>query len=261
MRKLIAATLLWFAGCAMADFRAAEEMLRQHKYYNAIEHYITFVRANPEHRRAPEALYQAGNIQQVMLDEPDKALLTYQKLVSLYPVNEYTLRAQRRVAELQKDHFANIHQAIIEYEKLLHAAPNHPDAAEFQFEIAKCYTMLHNFDQAFVEYRTLVEKYPTYTKMDEVYFKTGDNAYIAGKYADAITAYETVERRYPNSPLRARAIFGIAQSYEGMDDIANAKRRYKEIEKEYPSPTVVSIRLAGLERREAKMNKPGAPLK
>jgi TolA-binding protein len=261
MRKVLTAIALISLGCAMADFRAAEEMLRQHKYYNAIEHYLTFVRANPEHRRAPEALYQAGHTQQILLNEPEKAMGTYQKLVALYPVSEYTLRAQRRVAELQKDHFGNLHQAIVEYEKLLHASPDHPEAPEFQFEIAKCYTLLHNFDQAAIEYRSLVEKYPSYAKLDEVHFRMGDSAYIAGKYNDAIAAYEVVERKYPSSLLRARAIFGIAQSYEGMDDIPNARKRYKEIEKEYPSPKVVAIRLAGLAKREAKRNQSGAPIK
>lgn len=261
MRRLLILCLACLLGCAMADFRAAEEMLRQRKYYNAIELYFAFVRENPEHRRAAEALYQAGHVQQVMLDEPEKALLTFGKLVASYPVNKHTLLAQRHIAELQKDRFSNLHQAIIEYEKLLHAAPKDEAAPDHQFQIAKCYTLLHNIEQAAIEYETLIEKYPTYEKLDEAYFEMGNNAYIGGKYKSAIASYEVVEKKHPPSPFRVRAIFGIAQSYEGMDDVANAKRRYKEIEKEYPSPRVVAIRLAGLEKREAKRNKKGVPIK
>lgn len=248
-------------GCATADFRAAEELLRQRKFYNAIEFYLSFVRGHPDHRRATEALFEVGNIQQVMLNEPEKALTTYRKLVSSYPVGDYTVLAQRRVADLQKNQFANYHQAIIEYEKLIHAAPNHSDAPTFQFEIAKCYTLLHNFDQAAIEFEALLKRYPTYDRMDEVFFEMGNNAYIGGKYDKAVAAYETVARKLPQSVFRVQAVFGAGSAYEEMDDVENARKRYKEVEKEYPSPKVVTIRLAGLEKREAKKNKPGAPVK
>ncbi|MFH1262444.1 MAG: tetratricopeptide repeat protein [Pseudomonadota bacterium] len=247
--------------CTTSDFRSAEEMLRHRKFYNAIELYLSFVRDHPDHRRATEALFQVANIEQMMLNDPAKALVTYRKLVSAFPVSEYTILAQRRVADLQKNHFANFHQAIVEYEKLIKIVPNHADAPAFQLEVARCYTLLHNFDQAAIEYQTLLKKHPNYDKLDEAYFEMANNAYIAGKYDRAIAAYEAVSAKYPKSLLRVQAIFGAASSYEEIDDIDNARRRYKEIEKEYPSPKVVAIRLAGLEKRERMRNKPGVPIK
>lgn len=240
---------LW--SCSTGDFRAAKEMVRHQKFYNAIEFYLSFVRSHPEHRRAPEALFEAGNIQQMILNEPAKAIATFQMLVSNYPVSEYTMKAQRRVAEIQKNHFANYRQAIIEYEKLIRANAPPAEAAMYQFEIAQCYTLLHNYDQAAIEYQALVSKYPK-ENLDEVYFQMGNNAYINGKYEDAIQAYREMVGRYPKSSFRTQAVFGMGNAYEEMNDFENARLRYESVQKDYPSPKVVEIRLQALAQREKK---------
>jgi TolA-binding protein len=258
-RPLLVA-LAFLAGCSMSDFRAAEEMVRDRKFYNAIENYLVFVQNHPNHRRAPEALLDVGNIQQMVLNEPEKAVGTYQKLVSSYPVSDTTLLAQRRLAELQKGHFQNYHQAIIEYEKLLHTQPHGKDSASYQFEIAQCYTLLRKYDQAAIEYKTLIEKYPNFERMDEVYFQLGNNAYIGGKYEEALAAYETVEKRYPSSSMRFQATFGAGSAYEELEEWGKAREKYNAVLKDYPSPGVVEIRLRGLEKRFAKKNKAGTPI-
>src|SRR5580765_79542 len=101
MRKTFSILWICLFSCVTADFRSAEEMLREQKYYNAIELYLSFVREHPEHRRAPEALLQVANIHMTMLNDPKKALSTYQALVAKYPVNKFTLRGQQKIAELQ----------------------------------------------------------------------------------------------------------------------------------------------------------------
>jgi TolA-binding protein len=245
-------------GCTTREFRAAQEMLRQQKFYNAIELYLSFVREKPDHRKAPEALLNVGYIQENMLDEPKRALETYQTLVSRYPINKYTIAGQRRVAEIYKTHFSNYRQAVVEYEKLLHAAPEDPEAPQYQFEIARSYTLLHNYEQAAVEYENLLKTYPKYDELDEVYYQMGNNAYIGGKYSDAINAYKTALERFPKSKLKVQIIFSLGAAYEEMDDWENARAQYHLVENQYPSPKVVEIRLKGLAAREKKKSAIGA---
>lgn len=239
----------------MSDFRKAQKMAEKRKFYNAIELYLSFVHTHPRHEKSPQALFEVGRLQQMVLDEPRKAVESYRKLVSSYPVNKYTIQAQRRLAEIYKKDFSKYHQAIIEYEKLLHAAPGYSDAAFIQFEIARCYTLLHNYSQAAIEYEKLIKKHPKYDRLAEVYFEMGNNAYIGGRYKAAVKAYQTVEDRFPKSPFRVQATFGMANAYEEMDDIKNARLKYKEVLKDYPSPKVVQIRLQGLLKREQKRKK------
>lgn len=255
--------LLLVVGCATADFHAAEEMVRQQKFYNAIELYMSFAKAHPQNRRAPEALYEVGNIQQMMLNEQDKAMATFRSLVANYPVNEYTLKAQKRVAEISKDHFANYRQAIIDFEKLIRADPKGPEAPTYQLEIAKCYTLLHNYDQASIEYHTILTTYPGYAKLDEVYFEMGNNAYIKGDYTAAIEAYRTVESKFPKSQYRVQAVFGLGNAFEEIDAFDDALGEYEKVLKTYPARKVVQIRIQGLEERRKKKMKisPGAVLR
>ncbi len=255
--------VLGWIGCATSDFRAAEEMVRQRKFYNAMEFFLSFAGKHSEHRRAPEALFRVGSIQQLVLDEPKKALESYRLLVSSYPVNDYTIQAQRRIAEIQKNNVANYHQAVVEYEKLLRAAPNHSEAPRFQFEIAQCYTLLHKYEQASLEYQVLIEKYPNYKNLDEVFFHVGNNAYIEGKYRRSIEAYETVVNRFPKSAFAVQAVFGSASAHEELDEFSEAEERYLKVQTDYPAPRVVEIRLKGLKERREKKNrrKPGVPIR
>lgn len=249
-------TTLSLLACVTAEFREAEALVRQQKFFSAIEMYLSFVRDHPRNRRAPEALYEAGSLQLTMLGESEKAQTTFRALVSNYPVGEYTLKAQQRIAEVQKHYLSNYQQAIIEYEKLLQAAPNHPLAPAHQFEIAQCYSLLHNHTQAAVEYKELVEKYPNFDRLDEVYWQMGSNAYIGGNYADAISAYQATLDRFPKSSFRVQAVFGLGTAYEEMEDFPKARDYYTQVLRDYPSPGVVEVRLRGLAAREQKKNAP-----
>ena len=261
--SVLGLTALLVTACSPRELNDAKAMVRQQKFYNAIELYMSFANQNPTHRRAPEALFEAGNIQQMILNEQEKAISTFRTLVGNYPVSEYTLKAQRRVAEIQKNYFANYAQSIIEYEKLLRADPQNAEAPSYQFEIAQCYTLLHNYDQAAIEYQTLVNQYPKDERLDEVYFQMGNNAYINGKYTEAISAYEILIQRFPKSPLLPQARFGIGNSYEEMNEFAKARAEYQAVLNNYPSPKVVGIRLQALAERERKKSQlaPGSHLR
>ncbi|MCB0307743.1 MAG: tetratricopeptide repeat protein [Bdellovibrionales bacterium] len=249
-----------FQGCSSLELNEAQESLREGKYYIAVEHYMSFAKNHPKHRRAPEALLEVGNIQHSVLGEPDKAILTYEKLVSSYPVNTYTLSAQRKIAEIHKNHFSNYHEAIIEYEKFLHAAPDHEETPAIIMELAHCYTLIHDFKQAEIEYDRLIRDYPKFNRLAEVYFQKGNNDFISGRYEKSIKNYQNVVEHFKDSDLRPQAIFGMANAYEEMDDFKKAKEFYHKILNTYPSPNVVKIRLKGVEDRERRKNS-GAALK
>ena len=228
-------------------------MVRQQKFYNAIELYLSFVKDYPQHRRAPEALFEVGNIQQTMLNDTKKAATTYRKLVSKYPIGRFTLMAQRRIAELEMNTHADYRQAIVEFEKLIQAAPNDPNAAAYQLEIARGYTRLHNYEQAAVEYKALVTKYPKFDGLDEAYFQAGNNAYIWGKYEEAVSSYRTVIERFAGSKFRIESLFGLGQAYEEMEFWDQARESYGKVLKEDPSrKKIIETRLAGLSSREKK---------
>lgn len=240
-------------GCSnFSDFKKAKDLVRERKFYNAIEYYLAFVTKHPNHPRSPEALFEIGNIQQMMLGEVDKSIETYRKLVENYPINSYTVKAQRRIADIFKNNYSNYRQALTEYDKLIRAVPTDESAPEVQFEIADCYTLLHEYDQADLEYQNLIEKYPSYENIEEVYVKKGTNAYISGKYSMAIQNYDKVLSLFPETKFKTDVIFGLASSYDELDDFEKASLYYRQIQNSYPSPKVIEIRLAGMEKRKQK---------
>lgn len=254
MKHLIGILLvIVLIGCSnFSDFKKAKDLVRERKFNNAIEYYLSFATKHSSHPRAPEALFEIGSIQQMMLGEVDKSIETYRKLVENYPVNTYTVLAQRRIADIYKNNYSNYRQALTEYDKLIRAVPNDKSAAEVQFEIADCYTLLHEYDQANMEYEMLIEKYPTYDRMEEVYVKKAGNAYIAGKYDLAIDDYNRILQLFPNTKFKIDVIFGLGSSYDELDEFEKAKQNYLQIRDTYPSPKVIDIRLAGIEKRKQK---------
>ena len=226
--------------------------MRERKFYNAIEYYMSFAYKHPEHPRAPEALFEIGNIQQLMLGETDKAIETYRKLVASYAINVYTIQAQRRIADIFKNNYSNYRQALTEYDKLIRAVPADKDAPAVQYEIADCYTLLHEYDQADLEYQALIEKYPAYENMEQVYFKKANNAYISGKYDKAIEDYQKILQLFPETKFKTDVLFGLGSSYDEMEDFDQAKNFYAQVKDTYPTPRVVEIRMQGLEKRRQK---------
>lgn len=243
---------LMSSSCAYYAFLRAENFIRQGKFYLAIEEYVSFAQERPSHTKAPEALFEAARLQRLMLNKPEEAIKTYMALVRNFPVNDYTSRAQKALADLYKNQFANCHQAIVEYEKFLRTAPEHAEAPLARFEIAQCYARLHKHDQAMLEYEQLIREYPQYEKMDEVFFAMGSNAYIKGDYDKALKLYDALIQRYPDSVYYAQGIFGIASTYEEMDNFQNARLFYQKALPIYPSKKVVEIRLKAVESRQKR---------
>jgi hypothetical protein len=86
--------------------------------------------------------WKSGNIQQMMLGEVDKSIETYRKLVASYPINTYTIQAQRqRWRYFQKQLF----QLPAGFHRVRQIDSSRADmiqsAAEVQFELADCYTL------------------------------------------------------------------------------------------------------------------------
>lgn len=240
-------------GCSLnSDFSEAKKLVRERKFYSAIEYYISFAHKHPDHPQAPQALFEVGNIQQMMLGELEKSIETYRKLVASYPINTYTIQGQRRIADIYKNNFSNYRQALTEYDKLIQAVPDHQDAPFVQFELADCYTLLHQYEQANLEYETLLERYPRFENMEEVYLKKADNSYISGKYEQAIEDYHKLNQLFPESKFKTDALFGLASSYDELDEFEKAKSLYDEVMGTYPSRKVIEIRLQGLEKRRQK---------
>ena len=214
------------AGCGTAEFGQARDSLRDGKYYIAMEHYLSFVKNHPKHRRAPEAIFEVGNLQHMVLGEPEKAVETFQNLVKAYPVGPYTLAAQKRLAEIHKNVFSDYQRAIIDYEKFLHAAPNHKDTPDVLMELAHCYTLTHNFAQAEIEYDRLIRAFPKYPRLDEAYFQKGNNYFISGDYEKAVATYQYIPRAFTQSHVVPQAIFGMANAYEEMDDFEHRSEEH-----------------------------------
>lgn len=246
---------LSLCSCLRSDFDRAGQKVREGKFYLAIEYYLSFAQKNPHHRKAIESLFLVGNIQKEILHEPQKAALTFQKIVSSFPLSPQTLKAQKTLADILNLTLQDYQRAVVEYEKFLQLSPKHKDAPEVLFQKAQCYGFLRKYAQANQEYKTLIETFPKYEKIQDVLLAYGNNAYIGGQYDVAIKNYAQLLNAHPSESLLAQAQFGIAASYEEIDEFNLAKKYYQDSKKNYPTPNVIDIRLVGLEKRRLKKEK------
>ncbi len=234
------------------DLSQAEKFKEQGRYRSALESYLFFARAHPDHKKVPYALLEAGRIYLFNLHEPHKAFGVLKQLVANFPKSNYTISAQKLIADIAKNHLGDYRQAIVEYQRLIDIDVNSPHNAEYQLQIAKCYSELGDYKQAFVEYQALLKNYPSSKFVKDALYGIASSLYIQGRYEEAMDYYKKLLKSDIDKKTAVQVRFGLASCYEEMDEYDKALEEYRAIEKDYPTPAVVRIRINKIEERMAK---------
>lgn len=90
----------------LADLRVGDAYYKAERYEEAVLAYDDFIRLHPKNEAVPYALYQMGMVYFDQMLTPDrdptfarKAMETFQRLIKLYPRNEWAAKAQPRLQE------------------------------------------------------------------------------------------------------------------------------------------------------------------
>jgi len=217
--------------------------------------YFSFIREHPKSRKVTEALFKMGDITYQYIGDAHSGLRYFRELVSNYPVDKYTVLAQERIAEIYKGKLNDCDRAIVEYQKLIDWDPISKRASYFLYQIASCYMQIRNYPQALIEFESVLKKYPDSDYGGPTIYQIGTIHYINSEYDKAMSHYRMVMNQYKDSKYFKQAKFGLANCFEEKEEFEKALGIYKELLKDYPSKKVIQIKIAGIEKRKKKLNR------
>ena len=198
------------------------------------------------HARLAEVLW-------VGLDDPRGAAEIYRRLVAQAPQAEASWIARERLAELARNHFGDVHEAIAHWQAL--ATSGRPGADLFAMRVARAYVRLHDYEQARQEALALAQRSPDGAETDDALFLVATAWQLEGKHDEAVAAFEEVERRWPDTDIAARARYQIGQSRASQRDWDAAQAALLEALESHPDPWRVQAELARVRKHLAEERK------
>lgn len=275
-KLLIALLALLLASCspnsAKKEYVLAEKLWTDGNYAASVNEFEKVYARDPHGKLGLQALFRAATTQAFFLLQYSDAIRKYRTYAEITSDQDASWEARVQIGELLFSKLELYDEAIQHYQTLLQKRPNDPDAALFQFRIAKSRFFLWRFDEAIRSYRELIRVYPKTPWAEKSAYELGVTYYTRGEqggggrvgakgntgievYQDAIDAFESFLKKYPQSPLVPQARFGIASCLEEMDQLEAAYHAYEALKSTYPSPSVIQVKLVRLRERKAQRSR------
>ncbi len=124
------------------------------------------------------------------LNQPERAIGTYQELLKKHPTVKLAAEAQWRIAHLRHTVLHQLPLAIDAYKKVADNFPTSSYAAEALFHIANLNREAKKYQQALTTYDTIVEKYPNFWNMHAVFYWSGICYEETRNYTEALNAFK-----------------------------------------------------------------------
>ena len=234
-------------------FQKGLTLRQEAKYAAAVELFITLHDEYPDFIRAPQALFQAAEIQDLYLGRYSGALLTFLLLERDFPAVAEVVPARQKVAVLYKYRLNDCSQAIAVYQKVLEQSGQEND--QLQYEVADCYFRLNNFEQARIEFESLLKNYPQSTLLAEVQYRIAMTYALEGKLPEAAAAYRLVMEHWGESPYVLEARFGLATVLEEQEKLVEALKILEDLAEIYPKQDILERKTTQVRERIEKKKK------
>jgi TolA-binding protein len=235
------------------DFARAEALVEQGEYQRAADSFRSLYDRHPGFARAPEALFQSGEIQNLYLKRYHEALLAYLLVEKDYPESEFFRRAQAQVADIYKNRLRDYSRSIVAYQKLLDGGTQDLDSV--QYEVADIYFRLNNFEQARIEFESLLKNYPESSLVPEVQYRIGVAYSLEEAPAEAEAAFRAVIKEWPDSSYAVEARYGLAAVLEDQEHLRLALQVLEDLQGVYPNEEALAQRTEQVRERIRKKKK------
>lgn len=257
------------AACLSRDveerFREGTELLFENRYEDAESYFLALAREldrenGPERDRLrARALYQAGRIERLYLNQPRRAVANLREALKLDPQAPYAFNARRAIGRIFQDRLFDYRSAALEFERMLQLFPNRPGIERYRYRIAQCYFQLQDFEQARAESQLLLQKVPQGPLALQTRLLLGNAYYSEGRYADAAKVHEEIVTLDPPVDILSRSLFELGLCYQETAQFDRAEEVFQRALKIHPNPTLVQAQLSILrERREESEKNPAS---
>jgi tetratricopeptide (TPR) repeat protein len=170
-----------------------------------------------------------------------------------YPGRNESQRAQRRAAEIYKYRLNDYDRALMMYQKLLENSIT--DGARIQYEIADTYFRQNNIEQARIEMESLLKNFPGSPLVPEALFRIAAIFALEGSLQDAEFIYRKLLEEHPDSPFTLEARFGLVSVLERKGELRAALNNLETLRGEYPKPGVIDRKVRQIKERIQKKKK------
>lgn len=196
-------------GAGQARFEAALRLLSSGQAGAAATALSALAHERPEDDVAPEALFEAAQLYEEQLGEPEKARMLYRTLVEQYPASRLLRRAQHRLAQLETGLRTG-------------AAP----LQQFQ-QILR--TTTEASPPRIAALRALLAAQPDFALADQALYLLGGAELRAGDAGAAAATFAALYRRFPASEWAAQARKTEAEAHLSGRRFAAARASYQAL--------------------------------
>ncbi|MBC8284614.1 MAG: tetratricopeptide repeat protein [Nitrospinae bacterium] len=231
--------------------KANEEWIHGHNH-SALELLNEVLINNPTGPKAEEALFRMGEIHHFSLNNSTRALVFFQEVRQMNRQGPFGYKAQKYIAEIAEFGLKDFDQAIIEYQNLINFHKEEVSNGDHQFRIASIYYKKQNYEQALVELQILLENYPKSHWAEETKYKIIEILYALNRCPEAREQYRHFNLEYSDSRFKSEIDFVVASCLEEEGHLQDAYNRFKALEGQYTYPSVLKMKLTGIEKRIEK---------
>jgi tetratricopeptide (TPR) repeat protein len=241
------------------------DLLYEGRYQDAESHFLVLARELS--RSADEAsrvwraraLYQAGRVEHLYLDQPRRAVARLREALKLTPHATFSFDARREIALIFHDKLKDYRSAALEFERLVQAFPDREGIEKYQYRIAQSYFVLREFSQSRTEARLLLEKHPDSPLWAETKLLVANSFYVEGRFQESADAHKQLLSKHPGEEIESRSLFELGMCYQELGNYKKAEQNLLLALKIHPRPDIVQLQLASLKDRQAEEGSKGKP--
>ena len=253
--SIIFCALLFLVSCGEQNDpliqKANDEWIQGHNH-SALELLNEVLKKHPSGPKAEEALFRMGEIHHFSLNNSTRALVFFQEVRQMNRQGPFGYKAQKYIAEIAEFGLKDFDQAIFEYQNLINFYEKELSNGDHQYRIASIYYKKQNYDQALVELQILLENYPKSPWAEETKFKIIEILYALNRCPEAREQYRHFNLEYSNSRFKSEMDFVVASCLEEEGHLQDAYNRFKALEGQYTYPSILKMKLVGIEKRIEK---------
>lgn len=215
------------AAQAEKDFAFAEGLYGQENYELAVQKYLAFIEAYPQHPNLSLVLFRAGECT-FRLGRYPEAAPWFEQVSTRFPDSEECEPALLWLGDARFK-AGEYEPALAAYEALLAKFPNGRNAATAAYWRGESYYQLARYEEAARAYEDAIARGLPTTDIPYAIYSIGLSYLLLERPADAAAQFTRVVREHPNSPVAAESQYLLARALQRQGETEQALAAYQAV--------------------------------
>ena len=228
----------------------AQRLLQDFKYEEAVKEYEKALERIPPSHLQNKILFQLGEIYNLYLNDSDKSVFYFEKIITSTPDIRWKVKAKEKLAALYFDK-KNFKKAEKYYKQLCDFVPRLENQDFYQLEHGRSLLEQNNIENSEDVFNQIIrEKNHRFNTL--AYYYLGMAKFSAKKWKEAISYWREYLRRETKKNKIIETKFLLANTYETMEELQKAYDIYYSLLGEYPNSQVIKNRLQSVYKRRTE---------